>query len=303
MIDPSIWDDEDVGGLSDGAFRVLMACISNADDEGRLLGGSRRFKGLVFRFRNTEESQVQGYIEEIARAMRSVCFYTVQGRDYVALLNWSRYQYIRKPYPSSIPAPPVSSEPVRGDAPVTHQCSTSDAPVTHHSGHEEKRREEKRIEEKRNPPTPHEGAVAPSESSGIFAAYAAYQPGGLQATMKKDLLELAEVYEPEAVAGAIWLLKQQSEVGGCERPRRLVPYLRKMLANHADDGADYHKPERTDGVWLDRERGVFMPQVAIDANRKRAEEEAAWEERQRKKREELAAEKPEPEGGPDVAEA
>ena len=137
MIDPSIWDDEDVGVLSDGAFKTLIGCISNADDEGKLDTSPRRLRGIIFRFKNISVLRVQAYLEEIDNALRSVMFYRVNGREYMKFLNWSKYQTINRPSKSSLP------EPDKVDSLNDHACLHDDSPRR-----EVKRREVKRSKEK-----------------------------------------------------------------------------------------------------------------------------------------------------------
>ncbi len=119
MIDPSIWDDEDVGSLSDGAFRVFVACFSNADDEGRLEASPRRIKGIAFKFKDSVTIQdVELYIKECASSIRSFVYYSSNARRYVALLNWHVYQKIDRPQASKLPNHAQDS--------VIIECSTND---------------------------------------------------------------------------------------------------------------------------------------------------------------------------------
>jgi hypothetical protein len=104
MIDPSIWDDEDVGSLSDGAFRVFVACFSNADDEGRLEASPRRIKGIAFGFKDSVTIEdVENYLLECANGIRSFVYYSSNDRRIVELRNWHTYQKIDRPQASKLP--------------------------------------------------------------------------------------------------------------------------------------------------------------------------------------------------------
>jgi hypothetical protein len=111
MIDPSIWEDPDVGELDDGAWRLFVALISNADDEGRLEIDLRHLRRQVFGYQPSRtERDVERMLDDIGRACRNVRFYEFGGRRYCALLKWREYQSINKPTRSKLPAPPEESD-------------------------------------------------------------------------------------------------------------------------------------------------------------------------------------------------
>jgi len=110
MIDPSIWEDEDVGQLSDRAFRLFIACISNADDEGRLQGSAVKLRGIAFGFSDDVTTQdVADALIEIESRIRGFARYTSEGRDCIALSHWKRYQRVDHPQASKLP-PPLDSQ-------------------------------------------------------------------------------------------------------------------------------------------------------------------------------------------------
>jgi len=127
MIDPSIWDDEDVGSLSDGAFRLFVACISSADDYGKLEGSAIRLRGIAFRFRSISIARVQKSLDELATKVRSVRRYGVNGREYIRLVNWAKYQTINREFPSKIPDPPNNLD--RDGGSVTDRSRPSHEPL------------------------------------------------------------------------------------------------------------------------------------------------------------------------------
>ena len=128
IIDPSIWNDEDVASLSDGAFRVFVACISVADDEGRVHGSARFLRSIAFSLRpRVSVTKVDTYLTEIARQVRSFHRYEVDGRQYIQLLNWNKWQTIQKPVPSQIPSDPKL--PQSSTLLVQYQYATGTVPV------------------------------------------------------------------------------------------------------------------------------------------------------------------------------
>jgi hypothetical protein len=124
MIDPSIWDDEDVGQLSDMAFRLFVCSISNADDDGKLEASAVRMRGLAYRYQpEITTDQVDLALQELSSKLRSYHRYKVNNRWYAKLFNWHSYQTIKKPYPSTIPEP-ESSEFGTGGEPVENRYGT-----------------------------------------------------------------------------------------------------------------------------------------------------------------------------------
>lgn len=134
MLDPSIWDDEDVGSLSPTAFKLFIACISNADDDGKLNGAPRHLRGLAFRFNDDiTVGLVEDALIEIDKALRSFMRYEVADRQYILLMKWQEYQTINKPSRSKLP------DPTNG-LPEYYRSDTVALPLN--------RKEKKRIEEK-----------------------------------------------------------------------------------------------------------------------------------------------------------
>lgn len=106
MIHPAIWDDDDVGALSLGAFKLFVALISNADDEGRLEASVRRLQGIAFRYNSSITLEEVGrFLGEILESLRSVVVYHRDGKQYIALLKWRDYQTISHPTASKLPPP------------------------------------------------------------------------------------------------------------------------------------------------------------------------------------------------------
>jgi 5-methylcytosine-specific restriction endonuclease McrA len=106
-IDPDIWTDEKFSALNDvGACLFYIACISLADDEGRLEWSARQLWARVFPAReNVEIPDVQKWMGEIAKKglMRT---YLVGKKTYAVHEKWRKYQVVSRPTTSRLPSPP-----------------------------------------------------------------------------------------------------------------------------------------------------------------------------------------------------
>lgn len=154
MIDPSFWDDETLGVMSSDHRILFIACLSNADDEGRLKGSPEFLRKMAFGYRDDiSVSDVDQWIRELCASVRGLVRYVVDGRTYIEFTNWGKYQTINRPSKSSIP-------------PYIHGAF-SESSVSPHA--EEKGIEKKRIEEKEKEKGK-EGADAPTAAPTCSAA-------------------------------------------------------------------------------------------------------------------------------------
>ena len=108
MIDPSIWDDPDVGELSPSGFKLFIGCISLADDEGRLDADPRTLRKCIFGFhQQMTVDEVRTVRDDMVHHLSNVCLYAVDGKEYIALLQWAKHQAIGAwKKPSEYPTPP-----------------------------------------------------------------------------------------------------------------------------------------------------------------------------------------------------
>lgn len=105
MIDPSIWADQKLGQLSRNHRLLFIGLISNADDEGRLVGHPSLLKSFVFPYDDDITAKdVDAWLTDLATSGVIQC-YTVSGDRYIHVKNFSKWQYIQKPTPSNLPAP------------------------------------------------------------------------------------------------------------------------------------------------------------------------------------------------------
>jgi len=105
MIDPSIWEDEDFSTLSDKAKILFIACISNADDDGRLSANPYHIKAIAFRFEDTKPAEIEKLIIEVSDKLKNFVHYEADGKKCIQLSKWEVYQKQREDRrkPSKLP--------------------------------------------------------------------------------------------------------------------------------------------------------------------------------------------------------
>ena len=139
MIDPHFWESADVAKLDIFARYVFVGMFSNADDEGRGMGGATYIRSMVFPHDDISLAKVKKALESISENL-SVQFYSVDGAEYYQFTNWSKWQRVDKPRESLLPSPDDSKNDSR-EIPESFQ---SDSCLK-----EKKRKEEKeKIKEK-----------------------------------------------------------------------------------------------------------------------------------------------------------
>lgn len=106
QIDPELWKSEQFVRLSLPARLLWIGLFSNADDEGRLKGSPLWLKMALFPADNHAADLVEGWLQEVL-AVGLALAYEVDGLRYLCLPTFAAHQYISKPYPSKLPAPPV----------------------------------------------------------------------------------------------------------------------------------------------------------------------------------------------------
>lgn len=154
MIDPNIWQSEDVAELSMFARLLLIGMISNADDAGRGKANPIFLKSTIFPYDEISIEEVKSALGELSRNI-SVVIYQNNHKDYYEFQNWNKWQSINRPQPSQIPPPSIEEMPENGDnLPFTEQSlinhgTFSEQSVNNHGTFTEQSvlKEEKRKEE------------------------------------------------------------------------------------------------------------------------------------------------------------
>ena len=145
MIDPTIWDSEDFGKLSELAKIVFIGLFSLADDEGRGRCNPEYLKSKLFPYKgNLRSADIEKTLSEISSNM-SVIFYLCDEKQYYWLYNWNTWQKIDRPTSSKIPAFDENDETIQR---IFDEDSTSSSRILSPN---KKRKEDnkKEIEEKR----------------------------------------------------------------------------------------------------------------------------------------------------------
>jgi hypothetical protein len=89
------------------AIRWTFACLwTHCDDEGRAVRNARLIKAAVYPL--DDEMTPDAVAFDLAELERigAVCFYEVDGREYLHIPSWSEHQHPNRPVPSKLPACP-----------------------------------------------------------------------------------------------------------------------------------------------------------------------------------------------------
>lgn len=113
-IKPELLEDAVTAGLTDTAFRLFIACILLADDEGNFRAEPKLLEGLVY-WRTTPAGDVATALADLGKPAEGktrplVHLYTVDGQRYGHIVNWAKHQRISHKGAPRVPGPP---EPVR----------------------------------------------------------------------------------------------------------------------------------------------------------------------------------------------
>jgi len=105
MIDPLIWEDEHFARLSDKARILFIACFSNADDDGRLIGALSHLRAIAFRYDDLSLKKIEALVAELKTHLKHFSYYHVNGCSYIQLGKWEEYQTQRddRRKPSRLP--------------------------------------------------------------------------------------------------------------------------------------------------------------------------------------------------------
>jgi hypothetical protein len=118
QIDPSIWTSDDFMDLEDPWVMLLwIGLISNADDEGRMRASPRHIKAVIFPAIDHTLDNIRAWRDKIA-AQGLITIYEVEGKEYLHIPNFTKYQYMTKRTPSQLPEPPVNNQLITSHQPV-----------------------------------------------------------------------------------------------------------------------------------------------------------------------------------------
>lgn len=118
---PNLWDDPQLGRLTDTERLLYIGCFSMADDDGRLIGEPAHLRSTVYAFRpRMSLASVTNARTNISQACSQFHVYEVAGVEYIQFLNWGEWQKPKYPSPSKLPPPPgmtlVEKRWLKGDS-------------------------------------------------------------------------------------------------------------------------------------------------------------------------------------------
>ena len=96
MIDPSIWDDEELAQLTRDERLLFIGLVSTADDYGHNTGNPATLRKRIFGFdEDLTMEDVRIMRDRIIQECRNVKLYQLDGREYIWLEKWERHQDLR----------------------------------------------------------------------------------------------------------------------------------------------------------------------------------------------------------------
>jgi len=128
MLDPGIWDSEQVQSLTPRQFKVFIYLISSADDDGRLKATWTLFPARIFPLGGVSSEDIRGDID-LMHTMGLIEVYGDDRTQYIAHPNWTTYQKINRKTDSKLPAP--DSLPDRRIPSDAHEPLTDNSLSTH----------------------------------------------------------------------------------------------------------------------------------------------------------------------------
>lgn len=116
MIDPEFWDNTEVAKLTRDERLLLLGCLNNADDDGRLKAHPAYLKAAIFMYDNDPDPTridklKQSMLKKMAnwRKDNPWCLqpYQNSGENYLHFPSWFEHQKPSHPAKSKLPAPPI----------------------------------------------------------------------------------------------------------------------------------------------------------------------------------------------------
>lgn len=105
-IKPEFWSSAKVGKISRDARLLFLGLLNEADDEGRLLGQTKRLAGIIFPFDDDmDASKIECLVGELQTG-GMLQRYEIGGAIYLCIIGFSEHQKIDRRVASRLPAPP-----------------------------------------------------------------------------------------------------------------------------------------------------------------------------------------------------
>ena len=105
MIDPSIWTSESFMALKYRQRLLFIGLMSHADDHGKLKANPKSLKAKIFPGDPISPKKIEDDLEEISDTDHLILLYEVEGKKYIKLPEWEKYQKMNYKTDSIIPEP------------------------------------------------------------------------------------------------------------------------------------------------------------------------------------------------------
>lgn len=222
-------------------FRLIVLC----DDFGRYDGRPAVIRGQAFSLHNVTTTDIQNALSRLA-AVGIVSNYIVDGRPYIQLEHWGKYQRLRNSK-AKFPAPQESDNSPRvaaicGDSPrVAASCGLNPNPNPNPNPNY-------------TPPTPHGGEAA-AAGLGRCADFYQQNIGTLSPSTYQQMQEWLSVLPDDVL-----ILAMQA---AADNGKRNWAYIKGVLKRCADTGirskADWDAAEAARNSGLPRSEGKRSP--------------------------------------------
>lgn len=126
MIDPFFYNDPKVGKLSLAERALIIGCICQADDEGRLQGDPAFLKSEIFKYdKDLDNTTVQNLRDSCLKKMQSwpathpyrILLYSNSDEEYLFFPNWAATNRPSHATKSQLPAPSLETLPIFSGVP------------------------------------------------------------------------------------------------------------------------------------------------------------------------------------------
>jgi len=130
MIDPFFWNDRKVGKLSRDGRSLIIGCVGQADDDGRLQADPAFLKSAIYKYDDDLDTTAVKELRDKCLSEMStwppthpyrMVLYQSSDEEYIFFPNWNATNRPSHPSKSQLPPPPLESLPIfSGTTPEEH---------------------------------------------------------------------------------------------------------------------------------------------------------------------------------------
>ncbi len=111
MIDPEFWTNEGLMGLSYQERLFFLGLICNADDEGFVKANPLFLKAVIFPYDQITPEEMCEMRSRVLDAFDTLNFYEEDGKEYIQIQSWLKFQKLKRPVQSKHPRPKKKAVP------------------------------------------------------------------------------------------------------------------------------------------------------------------------------------------------